>query len=691
MKKVLNAVIYDLSKQTNKETLDERQLIDEIKVFLLEKRYLVVIDDIWGIPDWEIIRCALPDNSVGYRIITTTRIFSVAEQIGGAYKLKPLCPLNSKRLFNERIFGNENCPYEQLHEVSDKILKKCAGVPLAIITLDSLLARKGRNKMEWYDVYNSVGTGLENSLDVSTTRKVLSLSYYDLPSHLRTCLLYLSMFPEDYKIRKNRLIFMWIAEGFIQCGKQESLFDVGESYFNELINRSMIQPVDDIYCGYISENYRVHDMVLDHLSSLSSEEKFVAILNYVDHFPPPKVRRLSLQCCKEVHAHSQDSMNMQQVRSVVAFQSASHLMPALPSFRVLRVLDLQDCHLSRGCDLKHIGNLFHLRYLGLNDTDTYLLPEEIGSLQSLQTLDISNSRILSLPLVVYQLRRLICLRLNMILRTVPNGIGSLTSLEELWELHIDNSTNIIEELGHLTELRELYMIYNTKHDDTLVKSLLCKLQKIKNLSVCLETGDCNLDGWVAPSHIRKLRLVGGCWFSMLPDWMNPTHLANLSALSICIREIQQKDLDILGKLPNLRSLYLNVDHENLGIGLGRVVSIGACSFPSLKECSLWGFSGVVVFQQGGMPLLTCLRVQLLMQEAEQITDTFTVVKFDHGYLPSLQEFYIDIRSRGIRVRADEVFAVMKPVVELHPNRPFLEWWLLIPPRCSPEDVTAGED
>nr|CAB3492240.1 unnamed protein product [Digitaria exilis] len=69
----------------------------------------------------------------------------------------------------------------------------------------------------------------------------------------------------------------------------------------------------------------------------------------------------------------------------------------------------------------------------------------------------------------------------------------------------------------------------------------------------------------------------------------------------------------------------------------------------LQDKSLWGFSGVVVFQQGGMPLLTCLRVQLLMQEAEQITDTFTVVKFDHGYLPSLQEFYIDIRSRGIRL------------------------------------------
>lgn len=113
--------------------------------------------------------------------------------------------------------------------MTDRILKKCAGVPLATITISSLLASKGRSETEWYKVYNSIGTGMENSLDAENMTKILSFSYYDLPFHLRTCLLYLSMFPEDYEVEKDRFIWMWTSEGFIQYGKEgKRLFEVGE-------------------------------------------------------------------------------------------------------------------------------------------------------------------------------------------------------------------------------------------------------------------------------------------------------------------------------------------------------------------------------------------------------------------------------------------------------------------------------
>jgi hypothetical protein len=78
------------------------------------------------------------------------------------------------------------------------------------------------------------------------------------------------MFPEDYKIYGDCLIRLWIAEGFIQSGKQEkSLFEIGESYLYELVNRSMIQSICDKYSGMV-EYCRVHDMVLDLVRSFSS-------------------------------------------------------------------------------------------------------------------------------------------------------------------------------------------------------------------------------------------------------------------------------------------------------------------------------------------------------------------------------------------------------------------------------------
>jgi hypothetical protein len=180
-------------------------------------------------------------------------------------------------------------------------------------------------------------------------RKILSLSYYDMPSHLRTCLLYLSLFPEDCKIEKDCLIWMWIAEGFIQCDKQgKSLFELGESYFSELINRSMIQPVHNRYTNIV-EKCHIHDMVLDLICYLSSEQNFVTILNGMEHkYPSNTIRRLSLQNGKEDRAMTLATRSLQQVRSAFIFPSPVGLIPVLRKFQVLRVLDLHGCDLSQG-------------------------------------------------------------------------------------------------------------------------------------------------------------------------------------------------------------------------------------------------------------------------------------------------------------------------------------------------------
>jgi disease resistance protein RPM1 len=192
---------------------------------------------------------ALMENNMRSRIITTTRIIGVAEHVGGCYRLKPLSDESSEILFNGRIFGSKDkCP-RQFSQVSKKIMKKCGGVPLAIVTTSSLLANKSEDIRLWNDVCSSIGSGLGRHPAMDDMRKILLLSYYDLPSHLKTCLLYLCIFPEDYKIQKYPLIRRWVAEGFVQqAAGDQSFHEIGETYFNELLNRSLIQPanMDDV-------------------------------------------------------------------------------------------------------------------------------------------------------------------------------------------------------------------------------------------------------------------------------------------------------------------------------------------------------------------------------------------------------------------------------------------------------------
>ncbi|TVU23353.1 hypothetical protein EJB05_25712 [Eragrostis curvula] len=268
LKKVFRDILIDLDNEymdPKITILDEKQLIGELRKYLKDKRYFIVIDDVWKTETWKTIKWAFIENNNGSRLITTTRIASVADQADEVYMLQPLPFEKSKKLFYTRIFGGEGkCLDDKLHELCNVILKKCDGVPLEFITMASLLFDKSRGR--WIELCNSIG--------FRDTMQILSLSYYDLPPHLRTCLLYVSAFLEDYEIQKTSLIWMWVAEGFVRKEERTGIFEVGEGYFNELINRSLIVAVE--YDSKVT-GCRVHDMVLDLLQQISQEEKFLII------------------------------------------------------------------------------------------------------------------------------------------------------------------------------------------------------------------------------------------------------------------------------------------------------------------------------------------------------------------------------------------------------------------------------
>jgi structure-specific endonuclease subunit SLX1 len=150
------------------------------------------------------------------------------------YYLKRLSDEDCWELFKQRAFIHEEECDEKFVPIGKEIVKKCGGLPLAAKTLGSHMHLK-RDEREWLYVQESELCNVlkgENGI-----LPALRLSYSHLPSHLKGCLAYCSIFPKNYVIKKKKkLILMWIAHGLIQSaegGKQ--LEDIGEEYFRELM------------------------------------------------------------------------------------------------------------------------------------------------------------------------------------------------------------------------------------------------------------------------------------------------------------------------------------------------------------------------------------------------------------------------------------------------------------------------
>ncbi|KAL6890152.1 hypothetical protein ACP4OV_008915 [Aristida adscensionis] len=599
IKGVLSSILRQVSFQRycNIETWTVEEIIYRTREILEDKRYLVIIDDIWDQSAWEIIKCAFVENNCSSRIITTTRVLDVAafccSKVDGAiYKLKHLSHDDSKKLFYRSIFGSEDGCLSELKEVSEKILKKCGGVPLAINAIASLLASE-TNINKWYSVDKSICSVPDKSGGVENMRNILSISYYGLPSHLRACLLYLSIFPEDYSISKEQLIRRWIFEGFIPGEDVVTLYELGEKYFMELVNKNMIQPEYIDAHGRVLA-CRVHDMVLDLITSLSYEENFAITLpGQRSRNLPKKIHRLSLQNNADGHDMA-NSRNLSHLRSLVIFPRAAKLLPPLSCFHLLRVLDFEGCHDLQSYQIDGLLNLLHLRCLVLKDTEIASLPKEIGKLHYLQTIDLRNSRISELPSTFVQLRQLMQLYID---RSVmlPVGFGAMKALQALTYIGVSKSPYFIEELGNLTELRTLHIsvsgIRHRSYKNSLVDSL-CNLKKL-----------------------HELCILGGV-LSTLPTRINSCFLC-LKTLDMKIYTLTHENFRNLGALRCLFCLHLTVlEIQPVRLVVGNGIDRG--EFQCLVKFSFACDAMRLIFGQHAMPSLENLDLAFTVRETKDL-------------------------------------------------------------------------
>lgn len=669
MRKVLMEILLQIDKQNCRNLslakLNYHQLIDEIRRLLQNKRYLIAIDNICDVNLWEIIKLALVDNGLGSRVVTTTRFHLVAKKGGDVYWLKQLTDEQSRELFNARLFnGEKNVPYN-LGEVPTKVLSKCGGVPLAIRTAASLLVGKSMNDCS--KVYNNIDFGSEVE---ENTRKILKSNYYDLACHLRACLLHLHIFKEDCIIRKETLVWKWAAEGLIAEEPGKGLFELGEGYLKELINRNLVMPVEDDSNPGKVIGCCVHDLVLHMICSLSTEENFVTVLDSNKQEPPAesKTRRLAVQKWDAEQGDPLANIRPERLRSFNTMGCHLSMELSVSRFKLMRVLALEECTLFDG-NLSHLGKLLLLRYLGLYKTPIKKLPEDIGDLTYLQTLDLRGTSVKELPERVAGLRQLKCLRADKG-TAVPDWMENLTSLEELRLGEVSRSADFTTELGKLTGLRELEIWIDEldkNQNNALVQSMR-KLEKIQVLRIMgnrwTSGSELNWEDFSPPVQLRELHLSSiAC--PRLPKWVTISRVPMLSYLSVYVMAVKGEDLDILGALPELTSLDL------LTLSYIDLLSIkGGGAFPRLRFFNTFT---PFKFLPGAMPRLEILRFTKFVPA---MVSNDVEINFDDYFgastlssLLSLEKVELGISPTGPHFKA--VCEAVRRGLDQHPNSPSL--------------------
>ncbi|KAF6987169.1 hypothetical protein CFC21_004835 [Triticum aestivum] len=380
--------------------VEMRGLAKSIHQYLQGKKYIMVLDDVWAECFWSEIRDVFPTSNCIGRVVMTSRKQTVLVTRESAYAihLEPLQAYHSWVLFCKGAFWNaddKRCPLE-LQELARKFIAKCQGLPIAITCIGRLLSWKLPTSVEWEDVYRGLDSQLAKDV-IPDAHMILKVSLEDLPYDLKNCFLHCALSPEDFKLKRRRIIRQWIAVGFVrEKNEGKTLEQVAEGYLVELVNRSLLQVVQRNYAGRL-KYCRMHDVIRLLALRKAKEECFGKVYNGsgIGSFFVEGSRRISVQ------GENLEQLSLSgptQLRALHVFEkyiNVDLLKPILTSSNLLSTLDLQ------GTCIKilpnEVFNLFNLRYLGIRGTKIESLPESVGRLQNLEVLDAWDSKMKYLP------------------------------------------------------------------------------------------------------------------------------------------------------------------------------------------------------------------------------------------------------------------------------------------------------
>ncbi|KAK2416981.1 putative disease resistance protein RGA3 [Trifolium repens] len=537
------------------------------------QKFILVLDDIWNEDreKWFELADMIKVGAGESKIIVTTRSNSIASMMGTvpSYVLKGLSQEKCLSLFVKCAFKDgEEEKYSNLIEIGKEIVKKCAGVPLAIKTLgSSLLSKYDLNK--WIFVRDREIWNLEQKKD--DILPALKLSYDEMPSYLRQCFAYFSLHPKNHSFSVTETTTLWIALGLVKStnGSEELLGDTAREYIHELHSRSLLQ--DFVDYGYVC-TFKMHDLIHD-LALFVAKEEFVMV-------------------------DSNTRIISEQARHLSIIENDSLDRVSFPKSRGVRTIMFP----IKGVGL-HNETLLHtwisrykyLRYLYLDYSSIETLPNSIAELEHLRVLSLSyNNKIKRLPHSIFKLHNLQLLALNGCteLETLPKGLGKLISLRIL-SITTKQSVLSLTEFVNLTHLQDLAfqncenmkLEFSGEKQLTSIETLsLFSCGSLESLPLhifpklqSLEIVDCKMLNLSLnnESPVRKLTMKLLCLGDIsglltLPGWIEGAaetleslvlyKLPNLQTLPECLTTMTHLKKLLIRNCPQLLSLPSGIHH-----------------------------------------------------------------------------------------------------------------------------------
>ncbi|CAN6328382.1 unnamed protein product [Urochloa humidicola] len=547
----------------------------------------------------------------------TTRSFHVGKQVNKlthVHEVKLLNEQESWQLFSLKAFPSyENIDATnrlELENVGKNIVKKCNGLPLALIVLGSHLS-KNLHVDTWLKMDRCLDWEVTSKWD--NLQRIIARSYDDLPSHnLKSCFLYMVSFPEDYKIHSDDLTRLWIAEGFVPHRSNQTLEETAHDYLKELAQRSMvhIHSRNELHDGWTS--YVMHDVVREWAAQQARKERFLKVCkgqgDGSDELPAYRLSFLDF-------FHDQICISTPNTRSISGF----HLpYITLGTLRFLRILYMSNSNLEKVSGV--IGSLIHLRYSGLIRCKHVVLPSSVERLLNLQSIDLTDTSTHSVPKSLWGIPTLRHVEIPDVETINPTSItvDEQNDLQTLRVCRGDNGSLIRTQstrwirlrrsLMHMAQLRTLVLLTSTFLPMDILASL-SNNPHLDRLSLSVrESMTAFPDSTLLPQNLRALILIfprtWNMWHAdLLPTLGRLQKLVNLTLMA----NFQQDDAvadDLDTELAPQRCQEAHVP-----IYEAPILSSPTGGFPQLRYLHLHGVQAKKLrFQAGTMPKLVELRL-----------------------------------------------------------------------------------